>query len=424
MTGLSAAADPRWTVEKPVSGIIPGDDGSAIVTVGSTMNYLDDNGTIVWTDKPEDSVSITADGHYVAAGGPYAVLFDRNGKKIWERENTGDSPDASDPLRVRISRNGNLILTSTASSFHTWGISGVMIGGNTSRSITRFGEGFTDATVSPSGDEIILFTTRGIYAVNRSGYLFREDDDKTDEEDWKCSTGILSPDGKTVLCASENSLYYGYPSGTLLWNKRIAGDEITGIAMSGGTDPIIVAGSLDGKVYLLDTGGNVLWDSKLFSYRTGQPITVSVSRSGAYLTARTLDTKTMQGAVFLFDRKGSPVWSIEGSDAVGILVPDGSALLIGTSSGLSSYAVADLVTAPAATVTTIIPVTTARDSQVTTVTTPRVSQTAPSTPVSQVTVKETPVATTLPVTTQKSPVSAVLTLLALAGIEALSAGRR
>jgi len=337
----AAAASPEWTLGKKVSAIYPSYDGSAIVTSGNNLLYMANDSTVAWMDKPYDYVDVNGDGEYVVAAGPYATLFDRKGNKVWENENTGDSPSNDEPLKVKISRDGSLVLTYTSVKFHTWSVSGNLVGTNTSYLVTDGNAYFSDVAIAPSGDEIVFFTAAGIFAVNRSGAPISRNTD-----DWKCRLGLLADDGRKSLCAYDNRLYYGHTSGVLLWNKKIAGDTITSIAVSSATDPLVVAGSLDGYVYAVDSDGNNLWNNKLFPYRVDQPVTVTVTNDGSYISARSLDTKTMKGAVFLFNRKGNLLFSTEGEDAVGSLNPDGSSLLIGTDDDLSSYALATLAGGP------------------------------------------------------------------------------
>lgn len=328
-------------MEKNAAAIYPSYDGSVIVASGDNLQYITKSGTLAWTGMAFDSVDLSKDGAYVIAGGPHAVLFDRKGTILWEIENTGDVPSADDPLRVQIARSGTLVLTWTSQNFHTWDITGDEIGGNTARMATLGNGGLTGAAVTPPGDEVILFSEKGIFSVNRSGYPLHGNAD-----DWRCSVGILFPDGETVACGNENHLYLGLSSGALLWDKSIADDTITSLAASGGNDPLIAAASRDGKVYALNTAGKVLWEYPLFSSKAGQPVTVSVSRDGSYISAWTIDPKTMKGAVFLFDRKGTLVWSIEDEGATCVLDPDGDYLYVGTDSGLSAYAIVSLKAGP------------------------------------------------------------------------------
>ena len=408
--GPAAAATPQWTVEKKVSFIIPSSDGSALAANGNNLYYLTRSGTLVWMDKPYDSIDISGNGEYVAAGGPWAALYDSKGNKVWENENTGDSASTTDPLRVHISENGHLVLTSTSTAFHTWSISGGKIGTNSSIAVTDGDALFSDAAITPSGDEVVLFTSDGIYTVNQSGAPVSRNTD-----DWKCTHGILVSDGAVALCSYENHLYYGYTSGKLLWNNKVAGDTITSIGASSGDNPLIVAGSLDGNVYAIDSGGNTLWTSRLFSYRTGQPVTVTITRDGSYIAARTLDTKTMKGAVFLLDRNGVQVWDTEDENAVCGLAPDGSYLYVGTDTDLSAYAIAGLGAAPAAT-TTAVTVAATTTGQASAPATSRNVQTSPSAPAQT--------GTPLPVTTAKSPVGDALPFIAVALVLAGIAGRR
>ena len=391
--GPAAASSPSWIVEKNAAAVWPSYDGSVIAASGDNLLFLTRGGGLAWTGMAYDSVDLTKDGAYVIAGGPHAVLFDRKGTILWEIDNTGDSPSSGDPLHVQIARSGTLVLTWTSQNFHTWDISGREIGGSSARLATPGGGGLTGAAVTPAGDMVILFTKKGIFSVNRSGYPLRGNTD-----DWKCSVGILFPDGETVACGNENHLSVGYSSGTLLWDKSIASDTITGIAASGGNDPLIAAASRDGKVYALTPYGHVLWEYPLFSYNAGQPVTVSVTRDGSSISATTLDPRTMKGAVFLFDRKGTLVWSAEDDGAVCALDPDGDYLYVGTDSGLSAYAIASLKAGPVPG-STILPAAKPLGTLGQTTTAPAPS--ASAVPVAA----ETPgPARTIPQPTQKAPV--------------------
>lgn len=405
ITGIAAAASPEWTLEKKVSAIYPCFDGSTIVTSGNNLLYMTKDGTISWMDKPYDYVDVSGDGEYVVAAGPYAVLYDQKGNKVWENENTGDSQSNDEPLKVKISRDGSLVLTYTSVKFHTWSISGGQIGTNTSYLVTSGNAYFSDVGIAPSGDEIAFFTTGGLYVVNRSGAPISRN-----EDDWKCRVGILSDDGRKAVCAYDNRLSYGHTSGVLLWDKKVATDTITSIAASSGSDPVIAVGSLDGYIYALDSTGDILWTSKLFSYRVDQPVTVSVTNDGSWLSARSLDTKTMNGAVFLYDRKGNQLFMTEGEDAVGKLMPDGSSLLVGTADELSAYALTAFISAsPAA--TEVVPETTVAGPAGTTA----VAETTANVPATQ--------SATTTATTRQAPVLPVLSLVACAVVVAARSRR-
>ncbi|HOX35912.1 MAG TPA: PQQ-binding-like beta-propeller repeat protein [Methanoregulaceae archaeon] len=405
LCGCASASTPAWTIEKKVSAIYPSYDGKTIVASGNNLLYMANDGTIAWMDKPYDYIDVAGDGEYVIAAGPYATLYDRKGNKVWENENTGDSASNDEPLKVKISRDGNLILTYTSVKFHTWSISGGLVGANTSYLVTEGNAYFSDVAMSPSGDEILFFTVSGIYAVNRTGAPISKN-----EDDWECRIGTLADDGRKAVCAYDNRLAYGHTSGVQLWDKRIASDSITSIAVSSGTDPRIVAGSLDGYVYVVDATGDVLWNQKLFTYRVDQPITVSITRDGNTICARSLDTKTMKGAIFLFDRNGNQIFSTEEEDAVGTLSPDGSLLLIGTEDDLSAYALATLTSAPlAAGETETVPATAAETT---------IAAAASVSPAASA-VTGTVAATAVPPTTPPAPVLPALALVACVIVAAI-----
>jgi SAM-dependent methyltransferase/WD40 repeat protein len=103
----------------------------------------------------------------------------------------------------------------------------------------------------------------------------------------------------------------------LLWTYKCGGAIISIHATPNCS--LIVAGSVDSKIRLLDWTGKLLWEKQL----DNEVWAVQISESGNYIIAGTANKDPSEGQVYVFDRKGSeifnhdikaPVWSVSISE--------------------------------------------------------------------------------------------------------------
>ena len=94
----------------------------------------------------------------------------------------------------------------------------------------------------------------------------------------------ISADSSTVITSGENRVSSHTSRGALNWMKDVTQEAIIDMACSEDCTTIVL-GSQDGKVWVLDQDGKVLWTYPAGSWING----VGVSRDGSIIAAGALD---------------------------------------------------------------------------------------------------------------------------------------
>jgi len=302
LAGGAQAKETEWnhTTGDSLDSVVISADGQYIAA-GSEDNkvYLfeQDNSTPLWsytTNEKMHSVAISADGQYIAAGSfdCRVMLFGRESSSyLWSYASGAGSLVYS----VAISADGEYIAAGT--SYDT---------------VYLFGQDSATPLWSYTGEETMLsvaISADGEYIVAGSYdgmvYLFHKDNSTPL---WSYSAGDqvwsvdISADGEYIVAGSYDDMVYLFDrdNSTPLWNFS-AGGNVRHVAISADGE-YIVAGSWDKKIYLFETGSS----TPLWNYTTGGWVkSVAISADGEHLVAGSWDNM-----VYLFDQSNStPIWN-------------------------------------------------------------------------------------------------------------------
>jgi len=273
--GIATAASlaPAWK-EIPIAegsffDVMFSADGSTVYAGGNQMFVRSWDGTTRWGGRAGRVATMSSDGNYVvSAAGNLVQVLDRNGTVYWIR-------GMGAPIRaVAISTNASLIIAADEQGdIHSWTGNGESWGLNRSDLVKQI-------AISPSRSFVVVTTVVGlkylspdmtpIWWDNKSGSLD--------------SFIAISSDSSTVITSGENRVSSHTSSGTLNWMKDVTRETIIDMACSDDCTTIVL-GSQDGKVWVLDQTGKVLWTYPAGSWING----VGVSRDGSIIAAGALD---------------------------------------------------------------------------------------------------------------------------------------
>ena len=265
------------------------------------------------TDWDVNSVSISSDGSYIAAGSEDSkvYLLDREGNLLWSYETLikGDSV-----LSVSISSDGSYIAAGTGG---IWSDE-VRLLDRERNLLWSYETGGSVLSVSISSDgSYIAAGSDKVYLLDREGNLL-----------WNKTTGgwvysvSISSDGSYIAAGTGgiwgDKVCLFDKEGNLLWSYE-TGDDVRSVSIS--SDGSYIAAGSDDKVCLFDKEGNLLW-----SYETGGSVlSVSISSDGSYIAAGS-------DKVYLLDREGNLLWSdYEGSGVNSVsITPNGEYIAVGS----------------------------------------------------------------------------------------------
>lgn len=255
-------------------------DGSTVYAGGNQMYVRSWDGTKHWGGRAGTVGSMSSDGNFVvSAAGDLVQVLDRNGSVYWIR-------GMGAPIRaVAISGNASLIIAADErGDIHSWTGNGETLGLNRSDLVKKI-------AISPSRSFVVVTTVVGlkylspdmtpIWWDNKSGSLD--------------SFIAISADSSTIITSGENRVSSHASNGALNWMRDVTGGAIIDMACSD-DDNIIVLGSQDGKVWVLDREGKVLWTYPAGSWING----VGVSKDGSIIAAGALD-----GNLYVLNRYGN-----------------------------------------------------------------------------------------------------------------------
>ena len=396
---VAQAVEPLWIVNTSpgleLKTVSISADGSLIVAGGDQLVGISRDGKKLWAGWDGELVEIDRDGKYILTSqGTFVRLFDPNGASLWDQTFSGTVTDIS------ITPDGLMIAAGSGSSVKSWYNSGVGLGSNTTDKVKHI-------RVSPAKDQIIVSTEPALRSFNLSYVPIWSDDEVSPD------LMELSADGTHIVTTLGNWIWFHHGSGKRIWEKHIQGGSILSLAFSrdGST---IVAGQDDNTITVLDSNSTVLWTAHAGSWVTS----VGVSDNGSVIVAGSMD-KTL----YVFDRKGTLLGTFQAtgvlkSRSVGIS-GDGSRIV--AVDGINVYGFSgsqfSRPTPTGTSGTTIIPSTIPANKTLTPVSTPSLIATSQSGTVQTI-------VPPVPATTQKSGIPWILSLIPVAVIAFIRQKRR
>ena len=396
---VAQAVEPLWIVNTSpgleLKTVSISADGSLIVAGGDQLVGISRDGKKLWAGWDGELVEIDRDGKYILTSqGTFVRLFDPNGASLWDQTFSGTVTDIS------ITPDGLMIAAGSGSSVKSWYNSGVGLGSNTTDKVKHI-------RVSPAKDQIIVSTEPALRSFNLSYVPIWSDDEVSPD------LMELSADGTHIVTTLGNWIWFHHGSGKRIWEKHIQGGSILSLAFSrdGST---IVAGQDDNTITVLDSNSTVLWTAHAGSWVTS----VGVSDNGSVIVAGSMD-KTL----YVFDRKGTLLGTFQAtgvlkSRSVGIS-GDGSRIVAVDGTNVYGFSGSQF-SRPTPTGTsgaTIIPSTIPANKTLTPVSTPSLIATSQSGTVQTV-------VPPVPATTQKSGIPWILSLIPVAVIAFIRQKRR
>jgi WD40 repeat protein len=396
---VAQAVEPLWIVNTSpgleLKTVSISADGSLIVAGGDQLVGITREGKKLWAGWDGELVEINRDGKYILTSqGPFIRLFDSAGASLWDQRFPDTVTDIS------ITPDGLMIAAGSGTDVKSWYNSGAGLGSNTTSRIKHL-------RISPTKDQIVVTTGNALRSFNVSYVPFWTDDEVSPD------LIEMSADGTHLVTASGNWIWYHHGSGNRIWEKHIQGGSILSLAFSR-DGSIIVAGQDDNTITVLDSDGNILWTAQTGNWVTS----VRVSDNGSVIVAGSMDKN-----LYVFDRKGTPLGTFQASGvfksrSVGIS-GDGSRIVAADGINVYGFSRSQFSRPPptATSVATIIPAVIPPDKTLTRVTTETLMITSPS-----VTVQT--VVPPIPATTQKSGVPWILSLVPIAVIAFIRQKRR
>lgn len=300
----------KWTYNTngEISSIDISEDDSTIVT-GTTIRdtqkgmlyVLDNDGILLWK-KEFDSMTghvdisndtILAKGFHLCGGGGGAItycnytadVFDINGKK--KQSYTHEDKTT---FSASLSPEGSSVITSTYDTLKYYNL-------NENKSWAHVPDKYIDWATFLTDSEIIV-------KLDNTGEIFALDN--TGNKIWNFTTihqnsysYATSNDGKYFVISDDTSpddgnIYLLNSGGNLLWQDNI-GDTVLHLAFSGDASRILV--EISGAFMTYDIDGNLLWKNNISSDLT-------MSSDGSFLLGTTFNQGS-GASITLFDGKGN-----------------------------------------------------------------------------------------------------------------------
>jgi WD40 repeat protein len=396
---VAQAFEPLWIVTASpgleLKTVSISADGSLIVAGGDQLIGISPEGGKLWSGWDGEIVEINRDGKYILTSqGSFIRLFDSAGASLWDQRFPDTVTDIS------ITPDGLMIAASSGTEVKSWYNSGAGLGSNTTSRIKHL-------IISPAKDQIVVTTGNALRSFNLSYVPFWTDDEVSPD------LIEMSADGTHLVTASGNWIWFHHGSGNRIWEKHIQGGSILSLAFSRDGSSIVV-GQDDNTITVLDSNSNVLWTARAGNWVTS----VGVSDNGSVTVAGSMDKN-----LYVFDRKGIPLGTFEASGifksrSVGIS-GDGSRIVAVDGTNVYGFSGSQF-SRPVPTETslsTIIPFTVSPDKTLAPVTTPTQIATSQTETVQTV-------VPPIPSTTQKSGFPWILSLVPVAFIAFIRQKRR
>jgi WD40 repeat protein len=353
------AAEPLWTYSSPgdeIGGVTISSDGSSVAVAGGKIWLFSKNGTLLTKEPFGDLVIFTPDGSsLVSSYADTIYLFARKTPLKGSESPLQKMWDTSLPGTIRsidISDDGKIIVASlNQGGTYIFDSTGKMLGGETIYTpIIR---------ISPTGSEIVgvshgvlcLFSQDAICSESEEGVVGVMPDlmELTDSG----SLAVFN-DGQRVRSAFLNNK-------TLQWVTSVSGD-ITSLAMTPSGSGILV-GTEYGNASLLDQYGNISWnyESNPGNKQDAEITCVALSKEGKVAAAGSND-----GKIFALNSKGEVIWSNQTKDHIHHITMSADGSLVIATGDNTVYAFSVSKQSTLSVRTTIKPVTAAPLQSVTT----------------------------------------------------------
>jgi predicted nucleic acid-binding protein len=286
---------------KPVLRTSMSSNGSYIAVGTQDGVYLFTNdGKLLWSyiTGPVDSVSISSDGSYIAAGSTDVYLFSKDGKLLWKYNFSDMSMKY-----ISMSSDGSYIAVVTLSTVYLFSKDGKLLWKYSASSIFDL---ILCASISSDGSYIAVGTSHGVYLFTNDG-----------EQLWSYGNNkipipvdsvSISSDG-SYIAAGSTDVYLFSNDGKLLWRHGVldsmfsVGECVNSVSIS--SDGSYIAVGTSHGVYLFTNDGKLLWKHSTgpILYIGYIPVfSVSISSDGSYIAAGT------KNCVYLFSNDGKLLW--------------------------------------------------------------------------------------------------------------------
>lgn len=376
------------------SGVSLNPNASLVFTGGSQLLTRSWDNNHHWGGPAGFEAAMSADGRYVVTGSNHVVtMYTIDGQQIWSRNMNGEIQ------ALAISRNGTFVIAAdNLGNYHSFAPNGDFYAMNRSDDMVK------QLAITPTSDLVVATTNAGIryyspvlkpvWTDNRSGSL--------DEYI------MISADGETIITAGGTRISSHTKSGALNWQADVADAAINDLACNEDCS-IIITGSQDNTVRGIDRYGTVRWE-----FLTGQwANAVASSWNGNVIAVGAND-----GTLYLLDHSGSLLTKRKFDSRIQLrtlaVSRDGTRVVVADQYYLYGLNVAGLNGDTSDTTFVAATLNPARTTMIPTTVPPEV--TMPE--------EARPTATTVPVTTQKSPSGAWMGLPLIAGIICLLAKTR
>lgn len=263
------------------------EDASCIAagTDGGEVLLLSRSGELIWSHELESrvsSVSVPSDGSFVAAGaGGWLYVFSRRGKLLWSSK-VARSVDS-----VSASANGSCIAVGARDLssgkvclFDRHG--DVLWEQKTGWSLA----GSVKVAASQRGMLIAAGWLHGVRMFDAGGECL-----------WYYETGgsvedlAFSPDGNYVVAGTLDGAVYLFSKDGMVWSRKLKSSiRAVGISEAGCS----VAALDNGFIYLFDREGEILWEKETYE----GICSIDISRDGLCIAAGSED-----GVVYMFSRR-------------------------------------------------------------------------------------------------------------------------
>jgi WD40 repeat protein len=316
MTAAETKAVPLWSyaTKNPINSVAISADGQYVAAgsgdgFGTMISYYSHDGKLLWNYSSNFSwvIGISSDGQKVIVNDQWNIVyFSREGKRLLEYPKEGDN------YHYAISADGQYVFA-TGSSYdnrchYVKGVNGR--GAGTVCTIPPLIHLYGDkllwsqevkedmAGVAMSADGQYMATGKNkVYYFSRAGNLLW-----SREVEAEMADVAMSADGQHVVAGTQGAageVYYFSQDGRLLWNYATK-NPITSIDLSA-DGQYVVAGTQGaiGEVYYFSQDGRLLWNQKTAN---GENI-VDISADGQYVVARTF------AKAFYFSHDGTLLWS-------------------------------------------------------------------------------------------------------------------
>jgi outer membrane protein assembly factor BamB len=311
------AIDPIWTYSTQgirIGGVSVSSDGSAIAVGAEKVILLSTNGELLAKEAYGDRVLFTPDGaNLLTSFGSTLFFFQRNAtessfRKMWDYE----LPCGVQSLDI--SDDGKIIVASGMSGgTYVFSRAGKMTGGDANYSAV--------VRVSPGGQRIMGASVAALFRYSSTGTGYR----------YKNVSMVSQPDvmeltgsgGVVVYNDDQRLISLNTGNGAPRWTSRATAD-ITALAMIPSGTKILV-GTRNGNVDLFNDKGNLSW-----SYATN---TAGTTSTGVREVALSKDGKiaaagTYEGTIMVLDTGGKELWSHTIKDHINHIAMSGDGSLV------------------------------------------------------------------------------------------------